>query len=813
MTHPRRSLIFILCTLATLALGAQSDYSGSAAYADAGTPTAPGALRQATASPTLTTWESFSQKARSMHVGARQMDGPIALQPGFYLIAGAFQDSRNIRRLLRQFKRSDLEPGQFINPENQLNYVYAQSYTDPQEALHGVVSKLNGAYEGDLWILAVGLDASEEELAENTYLIQQDPGEKSPDKLIRKADEYFDKMWYAEAAELYESAIAREPSNADARVLKNVADAHYFNTNMERALYWYDRLYDLQSDRMSAENLFRYAHSLKGNGKYARANRFMKLYNRAMETETIRPNKTTLEARQTALDDILNAEDGFRIKNVSVNSKYSDFAPMFYGDDKVVYASSVDSAFFNTRRYKWNDQPYLDLYVARVNAEGEDLGGAVKFSKTLNTKYHEAGVTFSPDGQTIYFTRNNYKKKLRRDKNGVNHLKLYMSHKVGGQWTEAVELPFNGEDYSTGHPALSPDGKQLYFASDMPGSIGETDIFVVDVLGDGQFSEPRNLGPEINTEKKELFPFINGEKLYFSSDGHLGLGGLDVYEVSFDAEAESGFLEVRNVGKPINSNKDDFSFIINEDTQKGYFASNRRGGKGDDDLYSFQRLFPEEANENAIAGVVTDLITGEKVPDAMVGLLDSTNVKLKEMVTDDGGSFVFEDLESNTRYKVVVDGDTYQQQEWEVETGNNEPVNMAEMPLRKLEERIIVEQGVRKLKTDNIYFDFDRYAIRDDAARSLDKLVDTMNEYPTMVIAIESHTDSRGKRAYNKYLSEKRAQSTRDYLIRKGIAPARIQSAKGYGEERLLNGCDGSVACSAAQHQLNRRSEFIVVSM
>ena len=290
----------------------------------------------------------------------------------------------------------------------------------------------------------------------------------------------------------------------------------------------------------------------------------------------------------------------------------------------------------------------------------------------------------------------------------------------------------------------------------------------------------------------------------------MGLGGLDVFEVAYTEE--DGFLEVRNAGIPINSSNDDFSYIIDEATQKGYFASNRRGGKGDDDIYSFQRLFPEETNENAIAGVISDLITGDVIPEAMVKLLDENNIVLKEVVSGDDGSFVFKELEGNTRYRVIVEKGEYFQESADVQTLDNETVSV-EIPMRKLEELISVEDGVRKLKTETIYFNFDKYDIRSDAAEELDKLVATMQEYPTMVIAIESHTDSRGPKAYNRYLSDRRAKATRDYLIRQGIDPSRIESATGYGEDRLLNGCDGSIRCSETQHQLNRRSEFIIVSM
>ncbi|MEP1017670.1 OmpA family protein, partial [Maribacter dokdonensis] len=515
---------------------------------------------------------------------------------------------------------------------------------------------------------------------------------------------------------------------------------------------------------------------------------------------------------EIVLDGLLRMEEKFDINNLSINSKYSEFSPMYYGGDQMVYASAKDSSIFNTRRYKWNNQPYLDLFVAKVNDETQDFKNALKFSKKINTKYHEASVAFSPDNETMYFTRNNYGKKLKRDKNGINHLKIYRSRKVNGEWLEAEEVSFNSDEYSTGHPALSPDGKQLYFVSDMPGSIGETDIFVVDVLEDGSFSSPRNLGPEINTEHKEMFPFINDKKLYFSSDGHVGLGGLDVFEVAFDDEV--GFLEVRNVGKPVNSKKDDFSFIVDEETQKGYFASNRSGGKGDDDIYSFKTLQIEEipTSINAISGIVTELITGDLMPNALVELLDENNIKLKEMETDENGNFIFEDLDADTRYVLRTTKGSYFDDTREAATKENEIVNV-DVSMRKLNDMIAVEDGIKKLKTEMIHFNFDKSFIRKDAALELDKLVAVMNDSPNMVIKIESHTDSRGDAVYNKYLSDKRAKSTRDYIIAQGIDPKRIESAVGYGEERLINECDGSVRCTEEEHYLNRRSEFIIVNM
>ncbi|MDP5229123.1 MAG: OmpA family protein [Cellulophaga sp.] len=642
-------------------------------------------------------------------------------------------------------------------------------------------------------------------LKEKPSVLKEKPNQS---KLIQKADLYFEKMWYAEAAELYELAL-EDKKNYSFEVLKKAGDAYYFNTNMEKAFYYYDILYKNYEEYMSSDNYFKYAHTLKGTGKYAKAKRLMRIYNKmeAKSSESIDLENDT--PNEVILDKIMNAPVKFNIKNIDINSEFSDFSPMFYESDKVVYASSKDSSTFVTRKYKWNDQPFLDLYVSKVNEENAELKEAVKFSKKINSKYHEASVAFSPDNKTMYFTRNNYGKKLKRDDNGINHLKLYKSTKIGEEWSEATELPFNSDNYSTGHPALSADGKKLYFVSDMPGSIGETDIFVVDVSEDGIYSEPRNLGSKINTEKKELFPFITGTKLYFSSDGHIGMGGLDVYESIYDDE---GFQEAVNAGKPINSNKDDFSYIINEKDQTGYFASNREGGKGDDDIYSFKLLTPEKTTNAAIAGIVTELVTGDYLPKAMVMLLDENNIKLREMETEDDGSFVFSDLESDKKYILRTNKDEYLEDITEAITKVDDTTNVT-IALRKLEELIAVENGIRKLKTDMIYFDFDKSNIRKDAAVELDKLVKTMNEYPTMVIKIESHTDSRGSKAYNRYLSDNRAKATRAYMISQGIDASRIESATGYGEDQLINECDGTVPCTKEKHELNRRSEFIIVKM
>jgi outer membrane protein OmpA-like peptidoglycan-associated protein len=779
---------------------------------------------------------SFVEMARDRDIPARAVNSLTGVNGGYYAIAGVFGSRGNAEQLAKKLGQKGFESGFFYNSVKNSNYVYLQRFTDPVVALDVTASAFNGRYKEDLWLLEVRQAASREgEIARTASLDREEPqnnrvsqlkhlvapephtglkSTKDPaylNKLIEKADNYFDKMWYAEAAKLYETVLEQLDSPSS-ELIRKAGDSHYFNTDMERAYYWYDRLYKEYKNEMSAENLFQYAHALKGTGKYGRAKRINRLYNRKLKAETTGDDGDPDAAYpgEVVLDNILSTEEQVTIHNLAINSKYSDFGPMFHNDQDLVFASAADSAFFVTRRYKWNNQPFLDLYVGKINEESQEVRDAIKFSKKVNTKYHEAGVTFSPDNTTMYFTRNNYGKKLKRDKNGVNNLKIYRAVKTDGEWGVAEEVPFNNDEYSTGHPALSPDGKQMYFVSDMPGSMGATDIFVVDIYEDGGFSEPRNLGPEINTAGKEMFPYINESKLYFASNGHVGMGGLDMYEVAYSAE--DGFLEVRNMGQPINSNRDDFSLIINEVTQQGFFSSNRTGGKGDDDIYSFSRLLPEEVNQNAIAGVVTEMVSGDIVPEALITLLDQNNRKLKEVVAGADGTFLFEDLENTTHYMLHFENNGFQPAELQVETGKNEKIEVA-MSLERLDDRILVEDGIKKLKSEMVYFDFDKSFIRSDAQQELDKLVGVMQEYPDMVIRIESHTDSRGPAAYNKYLSDKRAKATRDYLIKQGITPLRIDSAIGYGEERLLNSCDGSVRCSETDHQRNRRSEFIVVSM
>ena len=616
------------------------------------------------------------------------------------------------------------------------------------------------------------------------------------EKLVEKGDEYFNKMWYAEAARIYDIVLEKSEVKHSLNLLSKAGDSHYYSGNLEKSYKWYNELYQLYTDEIPEETFFKYTQTLKGTGKYRRAAALTKLF-RQKRNEPLMELKNLGPATWKGVTSV-------KIKNLDINSKFSDFSPMFYKDSEVVFSSAKDSSVYTTRRYKWNNQPFLDLYVAKPKNEEGDLMKPKKFSKKINTKYHEASMAFSPDKQTIYFTRNNFGKKLKRGKNGINHLKIYRSQWVNGEWTEAEELPFNNDNYSTGHPSISPDGKKMYFVSDRPGGYGGTDIYVVDILGDGRFSEPKNLGRTVNTSAKEMFPYITDNALYFSSNRSMGFGGLDVFKSDY---ADGYFSVGVNMGEPINSSRDDFSYIVDTSGDKGYFASNRIGGKGDDDIYSFKYTL----NLNAISGTVEDAETGEVMNSAKIALLSKDGQLLAETISDENGRFAFKNLDPLTDYGIQTQKEGYSDETLSVATKENNEVEVTQH-LKRIKAFEDIKKPIPFFEPNNILFDFDSYAIKQIAANELDKLVAVLKENDNLSLQIASHTDAIGSKAYNKYLSERRAKATRQYIISQGIDPSRILSAVGYGEERLLNDCSDGKHCPPDKHHQNRRSEFTLIT-
>ncbi len=644
-------------------------------------------------------------------------------------------------------------------------------------------------------------------------------------KSTKKADKLFNRMWYKEAALLYEAAIEDDFSNKE--LLQRAGDSYFFNTDMKNANRWYEILISNHEKDVDPEYIFRYAHTLEGIGNHQAAKRWMKKFAKASKTNDARAQG--FAQTELTVQEILNLEPGFELKNLSINTKYSDFGPGYYKDD-LVYSSANDSMVMHTRIYEWNQQPFLNMYLGDINPASTDVTIIEEFSDKLNTRYHEATIAFTNDERTIYFTRNNYNGDLERDGDGTNHLKLYRAvlridendKDKRERWTNVTELPFNSVNYSVGHPTLSADNKKLYFTSDMPGSIGATDIFVVDITERNDsitYSQPRNLGPTINTAGREMFPHITDQALYLASDGHLGLGGLDVFQSSI---VNDEFKDPINLGAPLNSKMDDFGFIIKEEENIGFVCSNRENGKGDDDIYSFVRYkdviasrVEQEPCLQAVKGHVANATTGERIATVQVRLMDSANKELETTITDINGAYQFKtQLDCETPYQVIASKTGYESREKPFVSLDISGVMEVPLGLETLNKLIVEENGMLKIKIGIIYFDLDKSYIRaSDAAIELNKVVLLMTEYPDMVIKIESHTDSRAPDAYNLSLSDRRAKSTRDYIISCGIDARRIESAIGYGETQLINRCKDGVPCSEAEHQFNRRSEFIIIKM
>ncbi|WP_348799712.1 OmpA family protein [Flavobacterium adhaerens] len=621
----------------------------------------------------------------------------------------------------------------------------------------------------------------------------------------KTADALFDKMWYIEAAKAYERAI--EGGDNSKETLQRAGDCYYFNTNMEKANEWYQKLVSQYPNDVSAEYLFRYAQTLEGLKNYDLAKKWMKNFSKKAEATDDRSDNFSF--KEQTINKILKREPQFTLQNLSINSAYSDFGPMFY-KGQLLYATTIDSSYASTNRYAWNDQPYLNLQLGKISASQTDVTIGERFSNEINTKYHEACVAFSPDENTIYFTRNNYNGKLKRDGKGVNNLKLYSAtatDKNGkATWGNVQELPFNSEEYSVGQPTVSKDGKKLYFVSDMPGSIGATDIFVVDILGDNNFSQPRNLGENINTKGREMFPFVTDNGIYFASDGHLGLGGLDVFESVLTNDV---FGTPENLGPPLNSNMDDFAYIVNEETNLGFVSSNRKSGKGDDDIYSFERT---PLCKQLIKGCIYNELTEMSLKEATVTLFSSEGEKLEEVTTNQNGDYEFvTPVTCTEKYTLQVSKQGFSTVTSPVTIASISGKTIIDLGIKS--NLIVRENGVLKIKIGIIFFDLDKSDIRNDAAIELNKVVLLMNEYPEMNIKIESHTDSRANDNYNLELSDKRAKASRDYIISQGVFPERIESAIGYGETQLINDCKNGVPCTEEQHQQNRRSEFLILKM
>jgi len=623
---------------------------------------------------------------------------------------------------------------------------------------------------------------------------------------INKAEKQYVKYAYIDATKTYERVAEKGYKSAD--MFKKIGNSYYFNSDFEKASKWYGELFAMGGD-IEPEYYYRYAQSLKSVGQTAKADEMMTQFSQKSSDDL---RGKILKDKQNYMEEIKANSGRYKIEDAGINSKYADYGSTVYGG-KLYFASSRDTGNFAKKKHTWTNQYFTGLYGADIDTSGK-ASNAKKYAKQINTKFHEDTPVFTKDGKTMYFTRNNFNDgKKGKDADRITRLKLYKAtyNAKDSVWGNVTEISLNNNNYSVAHPTLTPDEKTMYFVSDMPGTYGQSDLWKVSLTEDGTFGTPANLGTMINTEGKETFPYVTDEnELYFATDGHPGVGGLDIFVSKINADGT--YSAPINVGTPANSPQDDFAYTIDTKTRKGFLSSNREGGQGYDDIYKFletRKLICEQQ----LSGIVTDIETGEVLPNTKVTLLDDKFNKLKEVMSDDKGFYDMGLVECGKTYYVRGEKEGYDVKEQKVTISKETGKTDLPIQLEKSVKTVTVGDDLAKaFGIKIIYFDLDKWNIRPDAALELEKILDVMKQYPNMKIDVRSHTDSRASFKYNEKLSERRAKSTVEWLVKNGVDASRL-TGKGYGETKLVNQCADGVKCTEEEHQANRRSEFIITAL
>ncbi|GAA4278803.1 OmpA family protein [Aquimarina mytili] len=674
-----------------------------------------------------------------------------------------------------------------------------------------------------------------------------------------RADRFFEKGDYINAAIQYEEDLNREGYTK--HIVKNIS-ASYYNTFQFRQAYRYlkvltsGKFYNRDKTYDNKYNFMMY-QVLSALGEYDKSVEFLALY-RSNETTSSDFDKNDAIS---IIEDFKLKDDDYTIKSVDFNSEASEFGAI--KRDSVVYFTTDRKPYgVLNKQYKWTHRPFLDIYQVLVDEENRLVSDITPIAKEINSKLHEGNFCFTADGNTIYISKSNSEKgKKKFDSIRNNSIHLYKSVKVDDNWSKPEKLSFNNVNYSIEHPSLSADGSKLYFSSNMPGGYGDFDIYYVDVNLDGTYGNPINLGAEINTEHREQFPFIaNDGHLFFSSNGHLGLGMMDIFVSEFKNEKLNKPI---NLGAPINSSFDDFSMAYYNETD-GFFASNRK--KVGDDIYTFSQIGDIFPKEYIARFEVRDYATDAYIKDSDAILYDKDNKVVYESQLDSVAGFDIKIFPGKYNFKASAEGyrtrtkpvvvkekeeETYvvyldrEKKKEEVIVSSEDStsdkstvkdsVNIREevritdiTTTRQKEDEITKTKLKETLLTDTdgppviekngrlyfemppIYFDYDKWNIRADSKKVLDQLALKLERYKTVYIKISSHTDSRGTESYNQILSERRAESTRNYLALVGYVNARRMKFIGFGESQPLIDCSAKI-CTEEEHQTNRRSEFEIV--
>ncbi len=620
---------------------------------------------------------------------------------------------------------------------------------------------------------------------------------------IKTGDKMYDNLSYSKAVNNYEKALKRQPDNNEVKL--KLADAHRNLNNSPEAENYYREVQE--SEGLQGDDKVRYAQVLMKNNKYDEAAAILEKY--VASNPDNRLANDLLASTQT-VDELKEDTSAYQLKPLPLDVVVSMFGPAHYGKGIVFAAETEITSAASTN--PWTGYSYLDLYYLEKDANGNwDI--PVPFDETLNGRFHDGPAVFNKEQDMIIYTRSAMKneKKQLLNEDRENQFYLYQSEKKDGKWSAPKELPFNSPDYSVGHPALSKDGKTLYFSSNMPGGYGGSDIYKSTYDGES-WSEPINLGNVINTPGNEVFPSVgNDDRLYFSSEGHVTLGGLDV----FVTESKGGiWSKPVNLAYPLNSSQDDFAIIFNDNDTTGYVSSNR---SGEDMIYSFIQMPPIFILEG-IAALKTDQLP---IDGVTITLINHTDGDTARITTDEEGKFKF-NLLPNSKYTVKGEKEGYFNLSEEFETGTQSVEKKIDFNF-EIDEIVESKSGTGSGTPDDgsetakktydigeVFYDYDDAAIRSDAKPVLNKLVRLLNDNPGIAIEIQAHCDARGSQAYNLGLSNRRAQSVVDFLVSEGISKNRLK-AKGFGKAQPVNHCRTGVECSEELHQENRRTEFIVL--
>ncbi|RZM27905.1 MAG: flagellar motor protein MotB [Pedobacter sp.] len=666
------------------------------------------------------------------------------------------------------------------------------------------------------------------------------------DAEFKKASEDFKAFKYAAAITRLSAVVKNDSTNIKA--LDMLAYSYKMTNQYKEALAAYESLSKVPG--LKPEWALNYAEQLATSQQYEKSENWYRKY------LSLTPgDKRAANFAHTKLSSLAKNEGHWTIGYLNINTMGAEYSPTYYGEG-LLFASNRQSSKLNSRVFEWDNTPFTNLYVvsklkdiktinadsavaaskskkhpsSKVNTDDtpttandtRTLGNSIssqwtdasimleenKFTKLLkgnvNSKYHNSSAAVFPDG-SIMFTRNNYNKgQTQRSTDGIIKLKLYTAS--GENLSKITEFPYNSNEYSTGHPSLNATGNILIFASDMPGGSGGTDLYYSVRSGNGPWTRPVNMGKKINTEGNEMFPFLDKEgNLYFASNGHAGLGGLDLFKVALkEMKPQSDPV---NMGSPINSPTDDFGLTISDDGKSGYFSSNR---KGSDDIYSFKG----STNRLTLEGIVYDAIT--KIPLGGSRLL-MRHLDGMDTIRTDAKGYYKRELPRETDYEVTAQKLGYVNKISFVSSVGivGDTTIRKDIFLNKAEslQQYVISHcdSLKKIfAVKNIYYDLDRSEIRQDARPALDELVRLMTKYPEITVITSSHTDSRATEQYNRALSMRRGENAKSYLVSRGISASRI-TIEYYGKTRLVNRCFDGVPCSEENQQLNRRTEFDVI--